>query len=128
MWKKFTIGLAVLVVLFVGMVVVLEIDGSAYERFKCASVLRNQHREWVKAGSPLPPPNPTNYVWAGWGTSYIYSASLTVEGQTYQGLYAFRAYDWPHYYAITTNGVVLDLGDKKGVRLLRFRKGKAAAW
>ena len=128
MWKKFVIALAVLAVLFVGLVVVLEIDGSAYERWKSANILRNQHRGWVQAKSPLPPPDPTNYAWASWGTSYVYSASHTVEGQTYQGLFAFRAYDWPHYYAIATNGVVLDLGDKKGVRLLRFTKGKAAAW
>jgi hypothetical protein len=117
-----------LAVLFLALLTILTIDGRAYERWKSANVLRTQHHAWIKEGAPWPPPNPTNYVRASWGTSYLYNASHIVDGERCQGLYAFRAHDWPHHYAITTNGVVLVLGEKNGIRLLRFTKEKAAAW
>jgi hypothetical protein len=126
--KRLTIAFGAIVLSFVGFVALLHIDGQAYDRWRSASFLQNQHRSWSKDGAPWPPPNPTNYGWTSSGTSFVYTASHVIDGKIYYSLFAFRAYDSRHHYAITTNGVVLDLGDKKGVRLLQFTKGKAAAW
>lgn len=128
MLKKVVIAFGILALLFIGLLIFLGIDGRAYERWKSAHVLIDSYHGWTRDGAPWPPPHPTNYVWASWGTSYVYTASQNIDGQIYHGLFAFRAYNWPHHYAISTNGVVIDLGDKNGVRLLRFTKGRAAAW
>ena len=94
--KKVAIVLAIIAVIFVALLTILTIDGRAYERWKCASVLRDMHRSWVRKGSPMPPPNPINYIRVSRGTSYVHTVTHTIEGQPYGGLFAFRAsyYDW----------------------------------
>jgi hypothetical protein len=128
MWKKFVIVLAVVAVLLLALLTILSIDGRAYERWKSAQVLRTLHLGWIKDGTPFPPPNPTNYGWASWGTSYVYNVSHNINGTNYQGLFAFDDYHRPHHYAIATNGVIIVREEKDGLRLLRMSKDKAAAW
>jgi hypothetical protein len=62
------------------------------------------------------------------GTSYVYSASQVIDGQTYHGLFAYREYAQPTVFAITTNGICLVLRDDGSARLMWIHKTRGAAW
>jgi hypothetical protein len=126
-WKLLLIIVAAVVLGFAALVILLEIDGRAHERRKTAAHLRTLYRAWLVDDAPLPV-EPLKYGKANWGTGYVYSATHVIGGTNHYGLFAFRYYDRPIHYAITTNGVVLDLGHKKGVCLVRFGSARGAGW
>jgi hypothetical protein len=112
--RKLAAALLVLVGLFAGLLAVLTVDGTLYERWKDATHLRSLYRSWVLDGSPHPIPEPQKYGYSSAGTAYVYAASQVIDGQTYRGLFAYREYTQPTVFAITTNGVCLvDSQDKR---------------
>jgi hypothetical protein len=126
--KKLATVLLILVGLFVGLLTVLTVDGTLYERWKDATHLRNLYRGWVLDGSPYPIPEPKKYGYSSAGTGYVYTASLVIDGQTYRGLFAYREYSQPTVFAITTNGVCLVLREDGSARLMWIHKTRGAAW
>ena len=126
--RKIVTALLVAVVLFVGLLVVLSVDGRLYERWRDATHLRNLYRSWVREGSPYPIPDPQKYGYSNSGTSYVYSASQVIDGQTYHGLVAYRTYAQPTLFAITTNGICFVLRDDGCARLMWIHKTRGAAW
>ena len=106
----------------------VEIEGRLYGRFRDAVQLRLLHRSWVLDGSPYPIPDPLKYGRSNLGTSYVYTASHTIGGQAFQGLFAFREHTQPTVYVITTNGECLVLQDGGNARLMWIKKSGGAAW
>lgn len=114
--------------LFTGLLTVLSIDGALYERWNDATHLRNLYKGWVLDGSPYPVPEPQKYGYSSAGTSFVYTASYVIGGQTFRCLFAYREYTHPTVFAITTNGVVLVLREHGSARLMWIHKARGAAW
>jgi len=126
--KKLAAGVLVVAVLFIVLLTVLAVDGRLYERWSDATHLRILYKSWVLDGSPFPIPDPQKYGYSSDGTSYVYIASQVIDGQRYQGLFAYRKYTQPTVFAITTNGVCLVLRDDGSARLMWIHKTRGAAW
>lgn len=127
-WKKVAAAVMVLAAAFVAVLAVLTVDGRAYERWSSGQWLKSLHKSWVMAGCPTPA-DPASYGYRNTGTTYVYTAAHVVHGSNYYGLFAFKApHTQPAHFAVATNGAVLVLDDPKGVRLLKFKAGRGAAW
>ncbi len=126
-WKVLVL-VGVLFGLAAGLLGLLTVDGTLYERWREVMYLRNLQEGWVLDGSPRPVPAPQKYGYSNSGTTYVYAASQTVGGQTYGGLFAYRPNSEATVFVITTNGVPLVIREDGSARLVWVHKTRAAAW
>jgi len=120
---------AAVVILLLGFVMLLSIDGIAYERWKAAMHLRMSLKAWQNDGAPEPF-NVLHYGGRSAGsTTSLSSASFMIDGRTYQPLLSYR---WrqrhDETFFITKDGDVLIQPDGKDARILKIHKTKGAAW
>ena len=127
-WKWIApIGLLVLV-LFVFAIVWIDERASDGE-WSMATTLRIARDEWLKAGSPDPALSIKYLGWSPSATNVVYSATETIAGHSYHGLFAIREQSLPRRtFVITRDGEVLILADSGAVSLIedsgRVRKLK----
>jgi len=126
--KKIVAALAVPVVAFVIFFAVIVIDGEAYDRWRHVHHLRITRDAWVRDGSPEPP-DIARYVGSSLSsTTFVYTASHVIDGQTYNGLFAHRSIARFGTFVITRTGEVIVVDDAGRARLVRIHKTRAGAW
>ena len=126
--KKIVAALSVPVVAFLVFFAVIVIDGEGYDRWRHVRHLRYMRDAWVRDGSPEPP-DVARYVGPSLSsTTFVYTASHVIDGQTYTGLFAHRSYPRFGTFVITRTGEVIVVDDGGRARLARIHKTRAAAW
>jgi hypothetical protein len=116
--------------LVIALVTILAIDGDAHDRWRTANNLRAVWKTWTLEGSPWPP-DPVKCgerFSSRSSTTYVYTASLVVDGLTNQCLAASAWSERFGTYIVCTNGVVLVQLGSRPLRQLKISKTKAAAW
>ena len=116
-WKFALIVFALIALAFAGFVLVSEIHWRGVERQGATMHLRAMWRSWQKDGSPEVF-DPARYGHSSAGTTYVYTASVSFDGQPTQGLLAFRRYhgDYHGLYVVTRAGEVVELESDGRVR------------
>jgi len=118
------------VLLMSALLTILVIDGDAHDRWRAANNLRAVWKTWSLEGSPWPP-DPVKYgkrFSSRSSTTYVYTASLVVDGRTNQCLAACAWSQRFGTYIVCTNGEVLVQLGSRPLRQLKMSKTKAAAW
>jgi hypothetical protein len=121
-WKLAILIVAALALAFAGFVLVLEIHWRGVERQGVMMHLRSMWLSWKKDGSPEIF-NPARYGYYSVGTTYVYTASVTIDGEAATGLLAFRRYDGDYHglYVVTRAGQVLEMESDGRVRRILKR-------
>jgi hypothetical protein len=111
------IVLAIVALAFVGFVIMLEVHWRDVERSGAARYLRSLWRAWQRDGSP-DIFDPSKYGYTTAGTTYIYTASVALDGQTASGLLAFHRYRGEYHgtFVITRAGQVVELDSDGRIR------------
>lgn len=126
--KKIVAALSVPVMAFLVFFAVIVIDGEGYDRWRNVRELRYLRDAWVRDGSPEAP-DAARYVGRSTShTSFVYTASHVIDGQTYTGLFAHRSYPRFGTWVITRTGEIIVVDDGGHARLARVHKTRAAAW
>jgi hypothetical protein len=100
----------------------LEIYWRRVERQGVTIHLHSMWRSWQKDGAPEVF-DAARYGYYTAGTTYLYAASVTVDGQVARGLLAFRRNhgDYHGLYVVTRAGQVLELESDGRVRRILKR-------
>ena len=126
--KKFVAALSVPLVAFVVIFAVIVIDGEGYDRWRNVRELRYLRAGWVRDGSPEPPDASKYAGHSSSSTSFVYTASHVIDGQTYTGLFAHRSYPRFGTWVITRTAEIIVVDDGGNARLARVHETRAAAW
>lgn len=126
--RKVIAALSVTVLAFVAFSALIIIDGDAYDRWRHAHHLRVTYQAWVRDGSPEPPQIERYVGPSRSSTTFVYTASLVIDDQTYQGLFAHRTTRYSGTFVITRAGEILVIDESRRARLLRIHRTRAAAW
>ena len=121
--------LALIAAVLIGLVIILGIDGNAYDRWNHANHLLIIHRAWLQDGSPEMP-EVLRYTGPSRSrTTFVYTASHMVEGRPLEGLFGHRSSNlrWGTWI-ISRDGEVFVVDDSGRPRLVEVDKGRATAW
>ena len=127
--KKIVAALSLPVVAFVIFFAVIVIDGECYDTWRHVHHLRYMRDAWIRDGSPEPP-EVSRYIGASRSsTTFVYTASHVIDGQSYPGLFAHRSIPpFRGTFVITRTGEVILLDARGQTRRVWIHKTKAAAW
>lgn len=126
--KKIAAAVSLLVVGFIVFFAIIVIDGEGYDRWRNVRELRYARDAWVRDGSPEPPDLSRYTRSSASSTTFVYTASHVVDGQTYTGLFAHRSYPRFGTWVITRTGDIIVVDEAGRARLARVHRSRAAAW